>query len=285
MIHIRALRVFAAVLTLAAFATYAETDPATVKLWPDGKMPGTGARAPESEVPARGDGFHRITNVSDPTLTVFPVAQSNAPAMIVCPGGGYGYVVIDKEGSEIAGWLNTNGIAAFVLKYRTPNNREGALQDLQRAVSLVRARAGEWKIDPKRLGVIGFSAGGHLSARASTRFGERAYPALDAVDQQNCRPDFAILVYPAYLNGKDGQVSSDLDLQADIPPTLIVHNEDDKSFITGSKVYNAALDRTKVPHAFKCYPAGGHGYGLHCQRDARVWPADALEWLKTIGVP
>lgn len=259
-----------------------------VEVWPAGKMPGRGAAEPEAEVP-RNDGFHRITQVSRPSLTLFPATREDStpaptPAVIVCPGGGYSYVVVDKEGSEIATWLNSAGITALVLKYRVPNNRSGALQDLQRAIRLTRTRASEWKIDPARVGVIGFSAGGHLAARASTRFGERAYPAIDAVDQQSCRPDFAVLVYPAYLDDKNGHVAPALELKAEIPPTLIVHSEDDRTHVVGSKVYAAALDEADMAHEFKLYPTGGHGYGLHCERDARAWPEDALKWLQQRGV-
>jgi rhamnogalacturonan endolyase len=258
--------------------------PAVFDVWPEGKMPGKGAAEAETEV-KRGDNYHRITNVSRPTLTLFPTDKKDnpAPAMIVCPGGGYSYVVSDKEGSEIAAWLNSAGITALVLKYRNPNNRAGALQDIQRALSLTRAHAAEWNIDPKRLGVIGFSAGGHLSAKASTQFDQRSYPALDATDQQSCRPDFAVLVYPAYLDDKNGHVSSDLNLKAKIPPTLIVHSEDDKSFIAGSKLYHAALDEAKHPNEFLLYPTGGHGYGLHCEREAKAWPDAALVWMRKNG--
>ncbi|MEQ1862387.1 MAG: alpha/beta hydrolase [Chthoniobacteraceae bacterium] len=259
----------------------------TVDVWPEGKTPGRGAKEPEAEV-QRDDGFHRITNVSRPTLTLFPAARKDgsgpAPAVIVCPGGAYKYVVVDKEGSEIAAWLNSAGISALVLKYRTPDNREGALQDLQRALSLVRARAAEWKIDPQRVGVVGFSAGGNVAAKAGTRFDERSYAAIDAVDRQSCRPDFAVLVYPAYLDDKAGRVSPDLNIKAKIPPTLIVHSEDDKTHVVGSKIYDAALTEAKVAHEFKLYPTGGHGYGLRCEKDARVWPEDALGWLRKIGV-
>ena len=258
---------------------------ATVEVWPEGKMPGEGAPAREAEVP-RNDGFHRITNVSRPTLTLFPAPRkagaAAAPAIIVCPGGGYGYTVIDKEGTEIAAWLNSAGISALVLKYRTPNNRAGALQDAQRALSLARERAAEWNIDPQRLGIIGFSAGGNLAAKASAPLEGRSYPAIDAIDRQSCRPDFAVLVYPAYLDDKAGHVAPDLNLKAPIPPTLIVHNEDDKTYVVGSKVYDAALTAAKVAHEFQLYRTGGHGYGLHCQGDARAWPDDALKWLQKV---
>jgi len=257
-----------------------------VNVWPEGKMPGQGAKEPESEV-KRKDGFQRITNVSKPTLTLFQAKRADdsaAPAIIVCPGGGYSYCVVDKEGSEIAAWLNQHGISAVVLKYRTPNNREGAFQDVQRALSLTRANAAEWKIDPKRLGVIGFSAGGNLAAKSSAPVQSRSYAALDAIDQQSCRPDFAILVYPAYLDDKAGKVAADLNLNSGIPPTLIVHSEDDKTHVIGSKVYHDALNTSKIAHEFKLYPTGGHGYGLRCELDAKVWPGDALKWLGTIGV-
>ena len=257
-----------------------------VDVWPEGKMPGSGAKDPETEV-KRNDGFHRITQVSRPTLTLFLAGRKDGgatPAMIICPGGGYSYVVVDKEGSEIAAWLNSAGISALVLKYRTPSNRAGALQDLQRAMSLTRSRAADWNIDPKRLGVIGFSAGGHVAARASAPFGERTYPTIDAIDQQSSRLDFAILVYPAYLDDKAGQVSAELNLKAPIPPTLIVHSEDDKTYVIGSKVYHAALNEAKVTNEFKLYTTGGHGYGLHCEREARAWPDAALTWLHGLGV-
>lgn len=257
-----------------------------VDVWPEGRMPGKGAKEPEAEVP-RKDGFHRITNVSRPALTLFQANRKDgtpAPAMIICPGGGYSYTVMDKEGTEIAAWLNANGISALVLKYRTPNNREGALQDAQRSLSLTRAHATKWKIDPKRLGIIGFSAGGNVAAKASAPLEERSYPSIDAVDQESCSPDFAALVYPAYLDDKAGHVSPDLNLKAYIPPTLIVHSEDDKTHVVGSKIYHAALDAARIAHEFKLYPTGGHGYALHCDRDAKAWPEDALKWLHSIGV-
>jgi len=265
--------------TIRTLLEEARAAAAVFPIWPEGKMPGKGAREAESRVRPELLDAIRITNVSEPTLSVFPAAKEDSPTVIVCPGGGYGYVVMDKEGTEIAAWLNSNGLGALVLKYRVPNNRMGALQDLQRAISLARQRAAEWNIDPKRLGVIGFSAGGHLAARASNRFDERAYAAIDEADQQGCRPDFAMLVYPAYLGDKEGVISPDLNLAAQIPPTLIVHSDDDKSFVQGSKLYDAALTAAKLPHQFLLYPTGGHGYGLLSDREAKAWPQAAIEWL------
>jgi acetyl esterase/lipase len=285
--HLRLLCLTASLsVSLLAAVDAADTPLAIVDVWPEGKMPGSGASAAEADLPSKGDKFRRITNVSRPTLTVLPAAKTDAapPAMIVCPGGGYSYVVHDKEGTEIAAWLNSAGITALVLKYRVPNNRAGALQDLQRALSLARARAAEWNLDPQRLGVIGFSAGGNLAAKASTQFDPRAYAPLDAVDRHSCRPNFAVLIYPAYLDDQNGHVSPDLNLKANIPPTLIVHSEDDKSFVAGSKLYDAALKEAKVTHEFLLYRTGGHGYGLHCTRDARAWPEDTLRWLHKAGI-
>jgi acetyl esterase/lipase len=254
-------------------------------VWPEGKMPGLGARDPEQDRPPQGDNVQRITNVSRPTLTLFPVPKKGAPApaIIVCPGGAYNYVVHDKEGTEIAAWLNSAGIGALVLKYRVPENREGALQDLQRALSLARAHAGEWNIDPQRLGVMGFSAGGNLAAKASTLFDQRSYTPLDAVDGQSCRPDFAVLVYPAYLES-EGKLATDLNLRAKIPPTLIVSTEDDDRFVLGSKLYHRALDELKLANEFLLYPDGGHGYGLRSDKAVRVWPQAALTWLHKNGI-
>jgi acetyl esterase/lipase len=278
-------RLFLSALPLLALPTLVSANP-LIEVWPEGKMPGKAATEAEALVP-RKDGFTRITNISHPTLELYPakgVEGKAAPAVIVCPGGGYRYVVVDKEGSAIAKWLNAAGLTAFVLKYRTPDNREGALQDVQRAIRVVRARAAEFSIDPAKIGLIGFSAGGHVSARASTCFDEPAYPAIDAIDGQSARPDFAMLIYPAYLDDGKGSVSPDLKLSATIPPTLLVHTDDDKSYVTGSRVYAAALTEAKVEHRLLLYPTGGHGYGLNCNGDAKVWPEQAREWLQSVKV-
>ncbi|MCU0749277.1 MAG: alpha/beta hydrolase [Akkermansiaceae bacterium] len=258
------------------YAGLVSAAPETIEIWPEGRMPGRGSDKPEAERPSK-DEFHRITHVSRPTLTVFPSPRKQSPAVIVCPGGGYGYVVIDKEGTEIAAWLNRHGITALVLKYRNPDNREGALQDLQRACRITRSRAAEWNADPAKVGVMGFSAGGHLSARASN-LKDPSYALIDAVDQLRCQPDFAVLVYPAYLE-MNGKLAPELAVSAHTPPTFLVHNEDDAAFIAGSKVYAAALAANKVPHRFALFANGGHGYGLHCKGEARVWPEQCAEWL------
>ena len=276
-------RLFLSALPLLALPSLLSANP-LIEVWPEGKMPGKATTEAEALVP-RKDGFTRITNISHPTLELYPakgVEGKAAPAVIVCPGGGYRYVVVDKEGSAIAKWLNSAGLTALVLKYRTPDNREGALQDVQRAIRVVRSRAAELAIDPAKIGLIGFSAGGHVAARASTGFDEPAYPAIDAIDGQSSRPDFAMLIYPAYLDDGKGGVSPDLNLSAMIPPTLLVHTDDDQSFINGTRVYVAALKEAKLEHRLLLYPTGGHGYGLNCEGDAKIWPAQAREWLQSV---
>lgn len=257
----------------------------TIDVWTDGKMPGKGALEPEQDMPAKPDQVKRITNISRPTLTIFPAPKKDVPppAVIICPGGGYNYVVYDKEGTEVAAWLNSVGITALVLKYRVPRNRDGAFQDMQRAISLTRANAAVWNINPKQLGVIGFSAGGNLAAKASTLFEQPSYPSIDEVDRQSSRPDFVMLIYPAYLE-REGQIATDLNLKSNIPPTFIVTTEDDKNFVAGCKLYHAALEDAKVPNEFHLYPTGGHGYGLRSDKDVRDWPQAALEWLRKIGI-
>jgi acetyl esterase/lipase len=249
------------------------------EIWPLGRMPGVGASEPETEMPARPDGVRRITNVSTPTLDVFPAGRKDSPAIIVAPGGGYSYLSYSKEGTDVAKWLNANGITAVVLKYRVPNDRAGAFQDLQRAIRVARANASKWNIDKKRLGVMGFSAGGHVSTRASTDFENATYAAVDSMDKQNARPDFAILVYPAYLE-KDGKIVPEVSLRAKIPPTLIVVAEDDKTYVNSSKVYHAELGAAKIPNKLLLYPDGGHGFGLISNKAAKAWPEAALSWMR-----
>lgn len=266
---------------IAATQVSAQVKP--FEIWPLGKMPGAGAKEPEGNMPDRPDGVRRITNVSTPTIEIFSAAKKNSPAVIVSPGGGYSYVSYTKEGTEVAKWLNAHGITALVLKYRVPDNRDGALADIQRTIRLARANAKAWNIDPKRLGVMGFSAGGHASARASTDFDQPSYAAVDPIDKYSARPDFAMLIYPAYLEN-DGNIAAKLNLKAKVPPTLIVSTEDDKSYVLGCKIYHAALDEAKVQNKFLLYATGGHGYGLHSTKEVGVWPEAALEWLRSMKI-
>lgn len=251
-----------------------------VTLWPKGAMPGQAVPGPERTLPARGDHVVRLTDVSEPSFTVYKAtATKPTPAVIICPGGGYGGLAYNKEGTEVAAWLNTLGITGVVLKYRVPKNQEGAYQDIQRAIRIVRQRAAEWNIVPDRVGAMGFSAGGHLAARLSTLGGPATYPRIDAADDQPLRPDFALLVYPAYLDQGLPKL-----VDAKTAPTFLAHAEDDKTFIKGSKLHHEALVAAKVPNAFFRVATGGHGHGLRSEKEIKAWPEKGEAWLRQIGV-
>jgi len=246
-------------------------------------MPGKGAASAESQKSTKG--VLRITNVSAPTLEVFkaPGAKGPAPAVIICPGGGYQILAYDLEGTEVAAWLNKLGITGIILKYRVPNNRDGAFDDMQRAVRVARAHAAEWGIQPDKLGVIGFSAGGHLAARLSTNYEKTAYAELDETDKVNCRPDYVMLLYPGYLNDS-GKVAAELPITPSMPGTLLIVAADDEDHVDDSKVFDKALSAANVPHQLIVYPKGGHGFGLRSQTDPKVWPTQAADWLRKMGV-
>jgi acetyl esterase/lipase len=251
-----------------------------VSLWPKGTMPSQAAAGPERAMPARGDNVLRLTDISEPSFTVYKVAADKpTPAVIICPGGGYGILAYDKEGTEVAAWLNSLGITGIVLKYRVPKNQDGAFQDIQRTIRIVRQRSTEWNIARDRVGTMGFSAGGHLAARLSTLGGPATYPRVDEADDQPLKPDFAILVYPAYL---DQGLTKLVD--AKTAPTFIAHAEDDKSYIKGSKVYHESLLAAKVSTTFYKVATGGHGHGLRSEKEIKAWPDQCRNWLKQIGM-
>ena len=251
-----------------------------VTLWSKGTMPGQAATGPERAMPARGDNVLRLTDISEPSFTVYKVAADKpTPAVIICPGGGYGILAYDKEGTEVAAWLNSLGITGIVLKYRVPKNQDGAFQDIQRAMWLVRHRATEWNIARDRVGVMGFSAGGHLAARLSTHAEPNVQLWLNNEEPQPIRPNFALLVYPAYL---DQGLTKLVD--AKTAPTFIAHAEDDKSYIKGSKAYHESLLAAKVPTQFFKVATGGHGHGLRSEKEIKAWPDQCRDWLKQIGI-
>lgn len=239
-----------------------------------------------------GEPVLRLTNVSEPTLTVYhaPDELASGAAVLVCPGGGYNILAYDLEGDEVCEWLNNLGITAVLLKYRVPR-REGQakhaapLQDAQRAMGYIRAHADEMNIDPARIGVMGFSAGAHLSAMLSNTFDKRAYPVVDATDKISCRPDFCLLVYPAYLDGEHFQLAPELKISAATPPTMLIQAEDDKSYIDSSLFYYYALKEAGVPAWLHLYSRGGHGYGLRNTGAAvNEWPDRAEDWFRELGV-
>jgi acetyl esterase/lipase len=252
-------------------------------LWP-GKVPGElkAKQEPVFQTPNK-DNIIRITEITNPALEVWlpDPANNNGSAVIVCPGGGYSILAYDLEGTEIAAWLNRLGFTAFILKYRVPDKKEGALQDAQRALSFVRSRSSEWKIDPDRIGIMGFSAGSSLSARTSTRFNKRTYAPVDKSDSSSCRPSFTMLIYPAYLDqGPDRTLTPELTITKDTPPVFIFQTSDDP-YANSALVMAGALRDAKLPVELHLLPYGGHGYGLRQgSQAAETWPLLAEKWLK-----
>ncbi len=258
--------------------------------------------ATETKDLVAGKPWTYISNVSQPTLTVYsPTGKNTGAAVIVFPGGGYEILAIDLEGTEACDWLVSRGITCVLLKYRVPAPRSApywgaypqspiALEDAQRTISLVRFHAAEWHIDPHKIGVLGFSAGGHLVAATSVHFDQRIYPQADAADQQSCRPDFAIAIYPGHLSMKAGSLELNPDIAAHMtsqtPPTFLLQNEDDNvDSIWDSLTYYAALKKAGVPVEFHSYAEGGHAFGLRRTKyPVTAWTQLVEVWLRTIGV-
>jgi acetyl esterase/lipase len=280
--------------------------PITLRLWP-GTPPGVSSPTTSEtrEYPTSAWVANKpvliLGNVSEPTATFYPPkAQENGqirkdgyPVVIVFPGGGYNILAYDLEGTEICDWLNHIGVACVLLKYRVPNTgpypkSEAALQDAQRAVGLVRQHTSDWKINAAQVGVLGFSAGGHLAAALVSHSVSRLYPAVDSADDLSCRPDFQILIYPAYLSATD----ESLDLAAAVqppangPPTFLVQTENDHAHVENAIAYFEASKRKGISAEMHLYATGGHGYGLRASSlPVTTWTVSAAHWLESIGIP
>jgi acetyl esterase/lipase len=294
----RFLVFIAAGLCAAVAAVYAPPPP--IPLWPGGapgeQMGGAGEHDTTTEKSnlVAGKRVARIGGISNPTIQVYspPKEKNTGAAVVVFPGGGYSILAFDLEGTEVCEWLNSIGVTGVLLKYRVPPHpgavRYAApLQDAQRAVRVVRSRAREWGIDATRVGVLGFSAGGHLGAASSTNFDTEAYPAADAADKLSARPDFAVLIYPAYLTVKaeGDKISPELRVSANTPPTFLIQAEDDPVRMENALFYYLALKNAKVPAEMHLYASGGHGYGLRpTDKPVTGWPSLAEKWLHTLGV-
>lgn len=282
-----------------------------IALWPAGLAPGDKALAQAPQIverstdPALPDRY--ITHVSEPWLVVYRPARPNGTALLVTPGGGYQRVVLDKEGSALVpAFVEQGGVTLFVLRYRLPGegreDRDAALADAQRALRLIRARADEWQLDPRRIGVIGFSAGGHLAARLGIGFDQQAYPATDAIDRVSARPDFQLLIYPVIdMAGADAhpgsrerllgaqpepqllrRYSMQYQVRTDTPPTFLVHAGDDAAVPVGNSLaFCAGLHQAGVPTELHVFPRGGHGFGTRgtAGLTTAAWPRLALDWI------
>ena len=279
--------------------------------------PGTAPNAlpnpkPETVGPPPGrEWWPRANNVSHPTMTVYaPKDHNTGAAVIVFPGGGYKFLAMDLEGTEVCDWLTSRGITCVLLKYRVPNSGptwedghryypkvQTALQDAQRTIGLVRQQAAQYQINPRKVGVIGFSAGGHLVAAVSTHFARRTYSPVDDADKLSSRPDFAIAIYPGHLwlhededqatrNERDLSLRPDIPVTSDTPPTFLLQSEDDDvDGVKQSLAYYVALQKAGVPTEMHLYAEGGHAFGLRPTKlPIGHWPVLAEQWLHTIGV-
>jgi acetyl esterase/lipase len=246
-----------------------------------------------------------ISNVTIPTMTVYsPTGHNTGAAVVVFPGGGYTILAIDLEGTEVCDWLTTKGITCVLLKYRVPDSGPAwhndcqcnihpvaptALEDAQRTLGLVRLHAAEWHIDPHKIGVLGFSAGGHMVADISTHFAHRAYTPIDDADQLSCRPDFAVAIYPGHMlenTTKEFQMNPEIPITSNTPPTFLLQAEDDNvDGVNQSLVYYIALKKAKVPVEMHLYAQGGHAFGLRRTKfPITAWPKLVEIWLHTIGM-
>ena len=300
-------------LLLLSFMSLIQTagaQPLNLKLWPDG-IPGSISGSDYKEVSTVENGIiTRWIKVTDPSLTVFlpPKEKATGTAVLICPGGGYGALAFNHEGNDIALWLNDNGIAGIILKYRLPSDlimkdkSVGPLQDAQEAMRTIRRNATSWNINPAKIGVIGFSAGGHLASTLSTHFDEKVY---DVKDNIGARPDFSILMYPVITmdasfthmgsrrnligeNPSEEAVrhfSNELQITEKTPPAFLVHSADDKAVpIKNSMTYYESLSKFNIPSELHIFRKGGHGYGLAVNGETQsAWPQLCLRWMKASG--
>lgn len=286
-------------LTLGATASVGAFDappPRTLDLWP-GTPPGeTGSIGQEQAKKNAAGTVTSLTNVTKPTLTVYrpDSSKDTGVAIVVCPGGGYRNLAWDHEGEQVARWLNGIGVTAALLKYRVPR-RPGtsddtpppqALMDAQRALSLVRGHADDWGIDPKRVGILGFSAGGHLAIWASTNADRRGYEPLDATDRVDCRPDFVVAVYPGgVVKRGTSELAPEIRVTSQTPPMFFAHASDDRVSTENSIQTYLALKRAGVPAEMHLYATGGHGFGLRpSDKPCATWPQRCEEWLRSQGI-
>ncbi len=281
----------------------------SIDLW-DGNVPGAIPNSSYQQKVDVPDNWIEKQFVVEPTLNMYPapVEKANGTAVIICPGGGYWGLAFAHEGIEVAKWFNSMGITAFVLKYRLPDNSImvdksiGPMQDGQEAIRNVRRHAKEWGIDPHKIGVMGFSAGGHLASTLSTHYNEKVY---DPVDNTSARPDFSLLIYPVISmdttithggsrynllgdNPSQEQVkrfSNELQVNNETPPAFLVHSMDDDAVpVQNSIEYGLALKRNNIPCELHLYEKGGHGYGLGRSSDTKSnWPEACHQWLETNG--
>ena len=263
-------------------------------VWP-ALAPGENTRLLGEKLPYRPSEIPpvtRVVKITRPTLTVHLAPKPNGVAMVILPGGGFGKVVPDKEGTEAADWLNRHGVSAFVLSYRTTVGAASAgwvkpLQDAQRTMSLVRSQAASWGLRKDRIGLLGFSAGGQVAARLLSANGKRSYERLDAIDDLSYRPDFAMLIYPWNIyDVQSDRLVAGVNVTKNCPPVFLAHTDNDRSSSLGAVLFYAGLKRLGIPAELHVYGNGGHGYGLRAVKGSQIstWPGHAAHWLGTQGL-
>ncbi|RIV46422.1 alpha/beta hydrolase [Flagellimonas pelagia] len=257
----------------------------TLHLWPN-KVPNeVHPKSTPVQTPDTSRAVIRITEITNPKLTIFKPkkGKGNHGAIIIAPGGGYQYLAINIEGSEIAEWLNMLGYTAFVLEYRTPNNRLGALNDIQRAIRMVRNKAKDFDLHANKIGVMGFSAGGNLSLLASTNYLQDSYKKQDDIDLESCRPDFTILMYPYYVkNDPQASVLTEVQFHKGMPPMFLFGTFDD-FLVEGFFDIAKSIKEMGTPLQMHLYERGGHGYGLRVGNPAaEQWPPLVENWLQQV---
>ena len=255
-----------------------------IPLWADGKIPF--ARPEDSKLNEHvldsEDGIERVTDVTVPTLSFYrATGKTPRPVVLICPGGGYSILAWNHEGTDIAAWLNSNGISAALLKYRCPGRREAAFADAARAMRIVRSKASEWNIDPFKAGIIGFSAGAHLAGRVCNPApGQEPYERADSADEFDFRPDYSFIIYPAYYDRENLGLDPDMHVSSKTPPAFIMQAEDDTSLVDSSIAYFMALKRERIPSELHMFSHGGHGYGMFKNGNpTAVWPELAMKWF------
>lgn len=286
------MRPLAILMLILSSTCFAEEKP--VPVWP-GLAPAettelTGEKQPyrASEVPR----VTRVVNITKPTMTVHIAEQPNGTGVVILPGGGFGKVVPDKEGTEAADWLNRHGVSAFVLSYRTKQKATDPgwvkpLQDAQRTLALVRSKAEQWGLKKDRIGLLGFSAGGQVAARLLSANGKLAYDRVDEVDEVAHRPDFALLIYPwTIYDVKTDRLVEGVSVPDECPPTYLAHTDDDRSSSLGAVLFYAGLKRRGIPAELHVYGNGGHGYGLRPVKGSQIatWTLHATNWLGARGL-
>jgi acetyl esterase/lipase len=302
---------FLSVIIMTVFINSGISQPIVLKLWPEG-IPGSKTDPSYAEKITTDEGqITRCERVVTPDLTLFLPApeKANGAAVLICPGGGYAALAFDHEGNAVAKWLNDNGIAGIIMKYRLPSDQImedksiGPLQDAQEALRTIRRNSSKWKIDPQKIGVMGFSAGGHLASTLSTHYKEQVYPVKD---NTSARPDFSILIYPVisfdaavtHMGSRNNLIgtnpaesdvlrfSNERQIDAETPPAFLVHSADDKAVpVMNSIGYFQGLQKNNIPTELHIFQKGGHGYGLSPDGGTESsWPGLCLKWMRQMGI-